>query len=407
MKNCHLPLRSLLAIAVICASSFGTLYATEPETPVTVSGPFEHKNLAVYLIHGDDKVPANIEIRTLDEAMTSKVTAVKETGSVNSLTIKNSHKTDYVFVLPGDIVKGGKQDRTLPNGFLLTPRSGDIPVDSFCVEQGRWAKRSGESLAQFSGSKKALAGKNMKLASKLSRTQGKVWSNVAKSQTKLSEKVGKDVKSNASASSFQLTLENKDLAKSIAEYTAQINSDANPEVPNAIGMAFAINGEFNSADIFADAELFEKLWPKLLESAATEAVGDFEKEQTNLPSAPKPADLLKTLNQVESDKPVTEKVAGGNQLIRHEKAGSITFDTRGKIEDSEVRIHRNILAVSEAELAEFKKPASNTLNRQLSNQNNRLQVRGEPVPQMKAEPAPKKAKPGILKRIFGNKRDAC
>ena len=40
-----------------------------------------------------------------------------------------------------------------------------------------------------------------------------------------------------------------------------------------VGMAFAINGEINSAEIYADTGLFAKLWPKLLRSCSLEALG--------------------------------------------------------------------------------------------------------------------------------------
>ena len=45
-------------------------------------------------------------------------------------------------------------------------------------------------------------------------------------------------------------------------------------VPDAIGLAFAINGVINSADLYPSHGLFKKLWPKLLNAAATEAVAE-------------------------------------------------------------------------------------------------------------------------------------
>lgn len=344
----------------------GNLRAEDAE--IQVKGPYEFRNLAVYLIQGKDRLPAGVKIQTLEEAMAAKTTVVNETGSVNSLTVQNNHKDNYVFVFPGDIVKGGKQDRTLPNGFLMTPRSGETPVNSFCVEQGRWSKRPGESVAAFSSSQKTLVGKGLKLASKVGKSQGGVWENVAKTQTKLSRNVGNDVTAKISKTSLQLTLENKDLEKTISSYIRKIQAEAQGNVSNSIGIAFAINGKINSADIFVSRDLFGKLWPKLLESAATEAVGELEKNSKQNPPAPARNSVSKLLAEAETSKPTQEKIAGGNILLYHEKPGSLTFDTHGTVNGKELRIHRNVLTVTKAELAEFKKVKSSTM-RQTRNPN--------------------------------------
>ncbi len=45
----------------------------------------------------------------------------------------------------GDVVKGGRQDRTIGVGFVLPAKSGRVPIPSFCVEIGRWHRRAAES----------------------------------------------------------------------------------------------------------------------------------------------------------------------------------------------------------------------------------------------------------------------
>ena len=51
-----------------------------------------------------------------------------------------------------------------------------------------------------------------------------------------------------------------------------------------IGYAFAINGKVNSADVYASHELFQKLWPKLLESSAVEAFSELQKDKKFAPA---------------------------------------------------------------------------------------------------------------------------
>ena len=104
-----------------------------------ITESYTSDNLQVFLILGEEEgeLPEYI---SLGEAMKSKKVEVKETGQVNELSITN--KSDkHIFIHSGDIVKGGKQDRTLAYDLIGPPHVKDMPLASFCVEQGRWRKR--------------------------------------------------------------------------------------------------------------------------------------------------------------------------------------------------------------------------------------------------------------------------
>ena len=49
--------------------------------------------------------------------------------------------------------------------------------------------------------------------------------------------------------------------------------DAGKTDSDIVGMVVAINGRISSADIYPSNGLFKKMWPKLLDAAATEAIG--------------------------------------------------------------------------------------------------------------------------------------
>src|SRR5215468_9853715 len=154
---------------------------TAPPGEYAVSGPYTHKNLTIFLLHGQSQGQAPL---TLQEAMKRKLVDVRETGDVNRLTIQNRSNQD-VFVQAGDIVKGGRQDRVLALDLIVPPKSSRIPIDAFCVEQGRWSRRGNEGVAAFSASDNALASKDLKIAAKAKASQGDVWVNVSKAQEKL------------------------------------------------------------------------------------------------------------------------------------------------------------------------------------------------------------------------------
>jgi hypothetical protein len=48
--------------------------------------------------------------------------------------------------------------------------------------------------------------------------------------------------------------------------------------PQAVGLLSAVNGRFSTADLYADPGLFRKLFPRLLDSAALEAIAAPKKD---------------------------------------------------------------------------------------------------------------------------------
>src|SRR5207344_238474 len=114
-----------------------------------------------YLVRG--KSAAGPVPLTLDEALGKRVVKVHETGNVNELQIENLG-SDEVFVQSGDIVRGGQQDRVLTVSLILPPKSGRIPIASFCVEQGRWSARGREDQFKFSSAHEAMPSKSALLA---------------------------------------------------------------------------------------------------------------------------------------------------------------------------------------------------------------------------------------------------
>ena len=119
-----------------------------------ISLPYQSENLQIFFLLGQDQTSARRYIG-LAEAMESKKVKIKETGEVNQLSISNS-SDEYVYINSGDIVKGGKQDRTLAFDLIVPPNTKDLPLESFCVEQGRWRKRGDESIASFSSNTQML-----------------------------------------------------------------------------------------------------------------------------------------------------------------------------------------------------------------------------------------------------------
>ena len=228
-----------------------------------IERPFESRGLQIFMITGITAMSDKSYI-TLSEALANKKVTVHETGNVDELSIDND-SDGYVFIHSGDIVKGGKQDRTMAYDIIVPPKSKNIPLKSFCVESGRWQKRGHEDVSDFQSNTKMLSSKELRLAAKYEGNQGKVWNKVSKQQEKLNKRSIESkngyytqVNNNESASSLQLTLESEELNKAkqdMAEYFTDLLITSHS---NAIGYAYAINGEIYGVDVYNDRQLFNK-----------------------------------------------------------------------------------------------------------------------------------------------------
>lgn len=370
--------RLLLPLVVAFAAPVETGFAARALAAETyrVSDPITHDNLTVYLLHGTS-TPGPVPL-TLSEALAKGAVTVHETGSVNQLQIENTGSED-IFVQAGDIVKGGRQDRVLTVSLIIQGNSGKVPIAAYCVEHGRWTSRGLEDAKRFATSDKAVPSRAAKMAmmapaaprqpqqpalgprtggngptdateasarralglgqSAGPSRQSEVWASVAAVQDKLSRNLDTNVQAAASASSLQLTLENEKLAKARADYIAALKAKGESG-DDIVGFAFAINGRLNSAEVYPSNGLFRKMWPKLLDASATEAIG--EKNQQPSAAVPQPADVLAFLDTAEKGKASETRELIGKLVVEARDAPKAVYlETR---QPSGAIVHRSYLA---------------------------------------------------------------
>jgi hypothetical protein len=313
--------------------------AVVPVADYQLSGPYTHDNLTVFLIHGPATLP-DINYLTLQEALEQKKVVVHETGSVGELAIENLSPGEEVYVQSGDIVKGGRQDRTFPYDFIAPPQSGQIPIASFCVEQGRWSQRGQEESASFSSSPNNMRQVVLAGSSREPQAQRRIWNSVSQTQEKLSANLQTPAQALVSPSSLQLSLENPKLKEAIAPYLRRLDS-APAEHDDVIGVVFVVNGKVRAADVYASPALFRKLWPKLLEGSAVEAFSEREDgKEFTLVSA---GAVRAFLAEAEGGKSSTEAVTDRVYVIVQEGERQVLSDTCDRARKNVV-IHRSVLA---------------------------------------------------------------
>ncbi len=253
-----------LAIGLGWPAGWAVGDAPPAETGLRVSGPYVHDNLTVFLLHRDGA--DDTRFITLDEGLKAGLVTVRERekATVRELIIEN--RSDLpLFLQEGDRLKGGKQDRTICNTMVVKPRSGQMPVPSFCIEASRWQEAEGGSLFADT-SNAALAPKSVRLAAKAEKDQSKVWARVAdlKSQAAQQMQVGRQTSSlNEALDSEQVMANTKPYEDALSHVVDQH--------PDAVGVVFAVNGVIEEANVYPGQALLKKVYPRLIKGYAVDA----------------------------------------------------------------------------------------------------------------------------------------
>jgi hypothetical protein len=250
---------------------------------VEVTGPYVHRNLTVFLIHSGQQDPR--DFLTLDEGLTEGAVAIteKDKEQVRELLIDNQSDRP-LYLQEGERIQGGKQDRTIAASLVVAAHSGRQPLPTFCIEQSRWTEGKGGRQFAFSSSA-ALAPKGVRGAAKFEKEQGKVWNTVqvqkASAQTAL-------MTANTNSSANEML--DAPQAQAVAKEYAEALAEALDKHPDAVGVALAVNGQFEEADVYPNHALLRKLFPRLVQSYAVQAalLKDLAKEAPRL-SAPEVA----------------------------------------------------------------------------------------------------------------------
>lgn len=309
--------------------------ARGPVVPVrecTISGPYTHKNLSLFLIHGPNKVEGQ-PVMPLQTALEQNLAVVHE----GALSVDNRANVP-LFIQAGDIIKGGTQDRVLPYDYLVPVGTSRLPLTVFCVESGRSWPRGQELSTAFASSTEQLPGKRLQLAARYRHAQGDVWQGVSELQNALERNMGGGVRSPQSQTSLQLTLESERVQQAVAAYINDIAPRTAAET-DAIGATVVINGQIQSADTYASSGLFRELFPKLLKAGAVAALAERQGGQTAVPTVER---LQKFLVSCEKGDQCQQVSREGTLVLRQETERAVLFETCDPTRKNVV-LHRSYL----------------------------------------------------------------
>jgi hypothetical protein len=184
-----------------------------------------------------------------------------------------------VFILEGEEVVGGQQNRIVNLSMLVAPHT-TIQLPVSCVEQGRWNRRTvrfhaGEA-AFYDLRKERYTSGRKDAGGRPWLAQDAVWRTVAARDAAL----GVYSPSTAMHDQYQVRAQDLGLYDRVFPYPA-----------DALGLVVALNGRLAGAEIFAGPSLAAALWAKLIRSYAMDAASE--------PSAPVVRDrAIRLLNRV-------------------------------------------------------------------------------------------------------------
>jgi hypothetical protein len=311
MRYAALALLFLSAALPSLATPDETLVAPKEQVPLNspvVNVPLCHENLAVYILE-NPKARSVGNFITLDEGLRAGKVRVteKQSAAVNELQVDNGSNL-ALFIQAGDIVRGGHQDRAIAADVVIPPHTQRVAVPSFCVEHDRWGSASGSAFGSTTG---LVVGAKLRSAIQKEKDQDKVWKAVADAKAKL---VATNSLRASKSGSLNEQLLDQQIQHRVAAFS-KVLGKALDKKDHAVGLVTAINGKVSTSDVYADPALFRKLYPRLLASAAMEAMCS----PADAASAPAVADVSKLLVAADKGKPADAAPAAvreGNRTLQ-------------------------------------------------------------------------------------------
>lgn len=183
-----------------------------------------------------------------------------EGAEVNTLFAQNS-SNDTIYLMAGEVIQGGKQDRVIGQDVILPPNSKKVSVSVFCVEHGRWSS-AGANKNQFN-QYFAVSGLAVRKAVDVDKNQSKVWEKVADGNAKN--------KVNSKTGAYTDLHSSNDYQKSEKEYYDFLFPRLNAE-KDIIGVIVISGQKVIGCEILATESMFKNSISNLLRSYIHEAV---------------------------------------------------------------------------------------------------------------------------------------
>jgi hypothetical protein len=215
-------------------------------------------------MNGGSILPLNVEPNS------AAGRAYAEGATVNTLTIENL-SNDTVYIMAGDVVQGGRQDRVIAEDIIAMPNSGKVAIPVFCVEPSRWnyrnkpagtQKKDEDQVFAFTGYFN-VASNSIRHTVKHQKNQSEVWAKVGDMRTRHNVA--------GSTSTYGDLASSKSYNKRSQAYLDGLEGVfENSE--NVVGCLVVSGDQVLGCDIFGTSSLFKKQYKALIHAYVSEAI---------------------------------------------------------------------------------------------------------------------------------------
>ena len=288
-----------------------------------VSGPLAHKNMQVFFLYAGESSGDETDYMTLQEASKAGLVKISELDNASVQQLVITYTGDKpLFIIAGELISGGKQDRTMQHSLVVPPKTKNAPLPSYCVEQSRWS--GGKNFAVTG----TMASNRSQTALNTSGQRG-VWDSVRtyKSDLRKNVSVSQGRRAEASKTSSMNEELGDDSVKKLMSGYRDAMGKAGLKLKRPLGLAYAVDGKMTALHVFHSSILFNKLRAKLMDSASVDAAsGKFNKKPTALTVK----DLATFIAAAWDGKKTTLKPGMDNVVTRYLASETFTSELRYK-----------------------------------------------------------------------------
>ena len=266
---------------------------------VQPGAPIRYRNLTLFPLVRR-AAPGNHGIRTMDEALSHGWITISEhrNASIGELLVRND-SNHVIFLMAGEILKGGKQNRIIKQDVLLSAHSDFIAIPVYCGEKERWDTdhatfKSGKTVAE-PGLRRMTAG---------SESQDAIWQKIdgRMSETEVA----------SPTQNYQALYENRKTRRELDACVARFRHLCGRRT---VGLVAVTGHRIIGCDLFSDPELLSRLWDKICRSYAVNTLGHDEHQKRRHDDIDA-RDIRHFLNNVFSSRLTHQNTPGSGEATR-------------------------------------------------------------------------------------------
>ena len=274
---------------------------------IEVGRPYSYGRLTVFPLALRNRGNAP-DIRTLDEALSHGWITIREQehAQVSEVVVRNE-SVQPVFLMAGEILGGGRQDRIIRNDVLVRLGQDPVSVPVYCVEQDRWnGPRASFDRAPY------LAGQAMRNLAARAAPQDAIWTEV--------DHQLKQSGVSAPTRSYQSLYSDRDTSRRIDTVVERFRD---LRTGYTVGLVIVDPGRGVSGDVFGDPDICARLWDKIIRSHAADVVlEDQGRGGEGIMAEPSLVAVRRFLEELSSAEPLRETTPGAGE----------SFALRGRVD---------------------------------------------------------------------------